>query len=524
MAKGRRYPLTSGVMREVQPGIGSFRDDKAPPDVRTYLVRVERTLEEVLFRLRFNDIKKRNLPPPYKIRYRLAADADLILVKQLGRPGIIERLRTAGAPFDLIRGCKWDIPHKTLHLQLAKAQDEELVLKRVEDIGVILGLSRDCGYIPEAYCVHVFGMEWERQSNQKPTVEELKAWGKENGNITICSAYWTYKKLIFVFEKRSDAQKMIWQDQIFLSGTLGYSEAYDKRSTPMHCYNCGSPEHLRRGCSKRQCCLNCNVHGHYQWGCKADPLCPNCGGPHPAWAPQCVAAANIEMNAQCQQYRDRELAWSIRPDSNMPPPPPSLSAATPQVNAQVATSKQPKKKGGKKAKAAKSLEQPEDVPVKPKYNPVLQMYNDNDMAKMLASSMENADVDLGALGLPAPSQPPPKVSGEAGVHLWSSFGSKIGMKSAWNPQTDHGPVSTRLQRHTKLPKFNDDESQPYFPGQGLHMNEVEHEGENGEHDEQVGHGEDDELQYEDIENGNGDTDMDSYLPHRNPGESDSDYY
>ncbi|CAE7020492.1 hypothetical protein P3342_004439 [Pyrenophora teres f. teres] len=98
------------------------------------------------------------------------------------------------------------------------------------------------------------------------------------------------------------------------------------------------------------------------------------------------------------------------------------------------------------------------------------------------------------------------------------------MKSAWNPQTDHGPVSTRLQRHTKLPKFNDDESQPYFPGQGLHMNEVEHEGENGEHDEQVGHGEDDELQYEDIDNGNGDTDMDGYLPHRNPGESDSDCY
>jgi len=223
MARGK-HPLTSAAMREMQPGSSSSRDDKSPPDLRTQLNRFERVLEEVVFRLRFKDLKNRNLPAPYKIRFRLAADADLILVKQLGRPGIIENLRSAGAPFDLIRGCKWDIRHKTLHLQVSRAQDEELVLKRVDEIGFILGLSRECGYIAESYCVHVFGLEWERKQHEKLSQKDLDNWGKENGNVTIRSASWTYNKLILEFGLRSDAQKMIWQDHIFLDGASGYAE------------------------------------------------------------------------------------------------------------------------------------------------------------------------------------------------------------------------------------------------------------------------------------------------------------
>jgi len=273
----------------------------------------------------------------------------------------------------------------------------------------------------------------------------------------------------------------------------------------MHCFNCGSPEHLRKGCNKRQRCLNCSAHGHYQWGCKADPLCPNCAGPHPAWAPQCVAEANIEMNAQCQQYRERELAWSIRPNHNVPQLPPP-SPAAPQANTQTAAS-QPPKKRGRKPKAAIVSRDAEDAPVKPKYNPVIQKFNEKRMANVLAK--ENAGADLEALGL---RPDPPKPSGEDATHMWGSFRSITGMKPAWNPDIDATPVSTRI-RKLALPKVNDDESQPFFPGQDHRMKD----GDNGYVYEDIDNDEEEEKEEEN-------EDMGDCHSHRVPTESDSDFH
>jgi len=144
----------------------------------------------------------------------------------------------------------------------------------------------------------------------------------------------------------------------------------------------------------------------------------------------------------------------------------------------------------------------EDAPVERKYNPVIQMFDDKRMANNLAT--ENAGVDLETVGLRPDS---PKPSGKDATRMWGSFRSQNGMKSAWNPDTDAPPVSTRM-RKLALPKVNGDESQPFFPVQDHRMKDA-----------------DDGHAYKDIDDDeNEDEDMNDCHSHRVPTESDSDFH
>lgn len=188
---------------------------------RKQLIPMERILQRILTTLQIKDEKATSRRQPYTLRFSLKTPADVARVKSLKNAGIVGEFNKAGNPFHHIRACGIVAHAQTLFLYISNPIAEKQIHEQVSGIGEILGLSIECGLIPEKYLVQVFGFQWDRKEFKNAALF-MDGWSRQNG-VKIHKAYWTYNKLILEFHERNDAESLL-NRVVYLSGYFGWAE------------------------------------------------------------------------------------------------------------------------------------------------------------------------------------------------------------------------------------------------------------------------------------------------------------
>jgi hypothetical protein len=120
--------------------------------------------------------------------------------------------------------------------------------------------------------------------------------GKEN-EVQIAKLSWLSKKdnpkaygsMVIYVTKGSDAKRLLHEQFFHVAGESGWTSAFERRPTPMQCYNCQEVGHKAFNCKKNQICAKCAQEGHHHKDCINDaiPKCVPCGGPHESFSRNC---------------------------------------------------------------------------------------------------------------------------------------------------------------------------------------------------------------------------------------------
>ncbi|ODA77185.1 hypothetical protein RJ55_06812 [Drechmeria coniospora] len=102
-----------------------------------------------------------------------------------------------------------------------------------------------------------------------------EALGAEN-NVTIAKISWLSKKergkaygsMVIYATKESDAKRLLDGVYFDLAGESAYTNVFERRLGPIHCFNCQEIGHKAFSCKKPQTCGRCAKAGHHHRECK----------------------------------------------------------------------------------------------------------------------------------------------------------------------------------------------------------------------------------------------------------------
>jgi len=123
----------------------------------------------------------------------------------------------------------------------------------------------------------------------------MEALGQEN-EIQIAKIAWlsrkdsakAYGSMVAYLTKNSDARRLLQERYFLAAGESAYTNAFERRTGPIQCYNCQELGHKAFSCSKNRVCARCAAEGHHHSECQTQvPKCVPCGGPHESFSRSC---------------------------------------------------------------------------------------------------------------------------------------------------------------------------------------------------------------------------------------------
>ncbi|CAI9636446.1 hypothetical protein GT037_004132 [Alternaria burnsii] len=258
----------------------------------------------------------------YEIKFGLRHDAGGV-IDRMTNEEIVRCLTRNNAPFDQIQACR--VHATALVLMVSNPEAEAAIHAHQHQIGPMLGIPKDdCHLLRPSFQVQIHNFRYRENGQFNRPNDFIATWSAQN-EVHIVDARWTYKKLVWTLDRLGDAQKLVKNVTVWLSGYQANATAFDKRSTPKQCHTCGKPGHLKSQCPdpSKPFCLRCGrqtkEHNAWDGGCKGPECCVNCGRSHPAWSPQCQDPRMRRAREESRSYATKQVFWERFPATNSDP-------------------------------------------------------------------------------------------------------------------------------------------------------------------------------------------------------------